>query len=124
MLFRSVLMQAVVEVVAQISVACRGRSDRDDQVTVVVHPTGRRRICSWRYRLALALAPGMIPGFTHLRPFCSGTVDGGSVSGLAPGTAIGEVEEPLHAGPPLLVDLGIASARGNCIRDLAVTTVS
>ena len=105
-------MLVVVEVVAQISVVCRGRSDGDDRVTVVVRPTGRRRICSRRYRLAWALAPGMIPGFTRLSPLCSGTVDGGSVSGLAPGTAVGEVEEPLHADPPLLVDLGVVGARG------------
>ena len=32
------------------------------------------------------------------------------MSGLTPGTAVGEVEEFLHTGPPLLVDLGVISA--------------
>jgi hypothetical protein len=41
---------------------------------------------------------------------CSGVVDGGSLSGFDPRTTIGEVEEPLDASPPFLVDLGIAAA--------------
>ena len=32
------------------------------------------------------------------------------MSGLTPGTAVGEVEEFLHTGPPLLVDLGVVGA--------------
>ena len=96
----------------------------DDRVTVVVRPIGRRRVCSWRHRLAWALAPGMIPGFARLGPLGSGTVDGGSVSRPTPGTAIGEVEEPLQTDPPLLVDLGVVGVGGNCIRALVVTRAS
>ena len=33
------------------------------------------------------------------------------MSGLAPGTVVGNVEEPLHADLPLLVDLGVVGAR-------------
>ena len=33
------------------------------------------------------------------------------MNGLTPGTTVGEVEEFLHMGPPLLVDLGDVGAR-------------
>ena len=74
--------------------------------------------------LASALAPGMILGFTRLSSLGSGTIDGGSVSGLTPGTAIGEVEEPLHTDPPLLVDLGVVGAWRKLHQGLAVTRAS
>ena len=60
--------------------------------------------------LAWAIFPGRVPGFSRLCSLGSGAVDGGGVNGLTPGTAVGEVEEFLHTGPPLLVDLGVVGA--------------
>ena len=54
-----------------------------------------------RHGFAWAISPGRVPGFSRLCSLGSGAVDGGGVNGLAPGTAVGEVEEFLHTGPPL-----------------------
>ena len=48
--------------------------------------------------------------FSRLCSLGSGAVDGRGVNGLAPGTAVGEVEEFLRTGPPLLTDLGVVGA--------------
>ena len=66
--------------------------------------------CLRRHGFAWAISPGRVPGFSRLYTLGSGTVDGGGMSGLTPGTAVGEVEELLHTGPPLLVDLGVVGA--------------
>ena len=65
----------------------------------------------WRHGYTWAVASGRVPEFTRLRSLGSGAVDSGGVSGLTPRTAIDEVEEFLHAGPPLLVDLGVVGAQ-------------
>ena len=63
-----------------------------------------------RYGFTLAISPGRVPGFSRLCSLVSGAVDGGGVNKLTPGNTVGEVEEFLHTGPPLLVDLGVVGA--------------
>ena len=62
----------------------------------------------------------MIPGLTCFSTLSFGTVDGGSVSGFTPGPAVGEVEEPRHTGPPLLVDLGVVGAQRELHQGLGI----
>ena len=63
-----------------------------------------------RHGFTWAISLGRVAGFSRLYSLGSGAVDGGGVNGLAPGTAVSEVEEFLHTGPALLVDLAVVGA--------------